>query len=168
MKKLGLPNFLFASMMMVIAACSSGPQYEKMRTADDALNKYDQNVVKDGMAITKKGAVVDIKVEEVQAEKNRLQAEANEKDKKIEALQDKIQTLQADLTQLRLYVGLPPSKPNSDAKCCTSDGRMIPGKPVPTLTQELSSLKRKRAVNTAAESQTSEDTTYEDTASEEN
>lgn len=132
---------------LAISACSSTePKYDKMRSADDALNKYDQNVVKDGMAITKKGAVIDIKVEEIQAQKNRLMHENEEKDRKIERLQEQIAELEKDSSRLRSFIGLPGERPKAQGKCCTPDGKMIPGtvKPAPTLDEELAGVKKNR------------------------
>jgi len=146
--------------VLALAACSSSPpSYEKMRTADDALNKYDQNQIKDGMAITKKGAVVDIKTEEIQAQKNRLMLENEEKDRKIETLQDRLKDLEQDIMQLRVALGLPPQKPKAQGKCCTSDGKMIPGtvKAAPTLEEELSMVKKhRRGASTTAETKQDE------------
>jgi hypothetical protein len=132
--------------LLLLAGCASdGPHYQKMRTADDALNNYDQNVIKDGMAITKKGSVVDIKIEEVQAEKNRLAAELEDKNKKIEVLEEKLSLMERDMTQLRIFVGLPSSKPQTTAQCCTADGKLLPEtiNRAPSLDEELSLLKRK-------------------------
>ena len=139
--------------VLLLAACSSNPSYEKMRSADQALNQYDQNMIKDGMAITKKGAVVDIKTEEVQAQKNRLMLEVEEKDKKIEVLNDRIEELEQDVMQLRVALGLPAQKPKAQGKCCTADGKMIPGtvKPAPTLEEELAAKGRKGASTHAEE-----------------
>jgi hypothetical protein len=147
--------------VLMLAACSSSPpSYEKMRTADDALNKYDQNQVKDGMAITKKGAVIDIKTEEIQAQKNRLVLENEEKDRKIETLNDRIKDLEQDIMALRVALGLPAQKPKAQGKCCTSDGKMIPGtvKAAPTLEEELASVKKRKGASTEeAKEERSED-----------
>jgi hypothetical protein len=140
-------NFGVATILFVLAlgACTSAPHYEKMRTADEALNGYDQNVVKDGMAITKQGAVVDIKVEEVQAEKNRIAAELDDKNKEIEVLKEKLGATEKDMSQLRLLVGLPATKPTTTAQCCTADGKLLPEtiNRAPSLDEELTLLKKK-------------------------
>jgi hypothetical protein len=145
-------NLLAIGFLTFFAACSSGPpSYEKMRTADQALNQYDQNTVKNGMAITKKGAVIDVTVEEVQAQKNRLAFENQEKDKKIDALQERIRTMESDMSQLRSYIGLSATKPKAQGKCCTPEGNLIPGTiiPAPTLDEELAALKEKQRVATS-------------------
>lgn len=136
--------------LLVLAACSSSPPtYEKMRTADQALNSYDQNQIKDGMAITKKGSVVDIKTEEVQAQKNRLMLENEEKDKKIDVLNDQISDLNQQIMELRSALGLPAQRPKAQGKCCTADGKMIPGtvKPAPTLQEELAGVKGRKGAS---------------------
>ena len=136
--------------VLLLAACSSNPPtYEKMRTADQALNTYDQNVIKDGMAITRKGSVVDIKTEEVQAQKNRLILEVEEKDKKIENLNDRISELNQEMMALRVALGLPAQKPKAQGKCCTADGKMIPGtvKAAPSLEDELSVIKSRKGAS---------------------
>jgi hypothetical protein len=117
-----------------------------MRTADQALNGYDQNQIKDGMAITKKGAVVDVTTEEVQAEKNRLVLENQDKQKQIELLQGQIHDLHQQIMQLRVTLGLPPERPKAQGKCCTADGKMIPGtvKEAPTLEEEMAAVKSRR------------------------
>ncbi len=155
-----MKKFILLVPLLVLAACSSAPpQYEKMRTADDALNKYDQNQIKDGMAITKKGAVVDIKTEEVQAEKNRLELENQDKQKQIELLETKAHDLEHQIMELRLALGLPAERPKSQGKCCTADGKMIPGtvKDAPSLQDELAAIKNRKGASEASSDESSQE-----------
>lgn len=145
------------SLLTFLGACSHNPSYEKLRTADEALNKYDQNRMKDGLAITKKGAVVDVQFEEVQAQKNRLELEVEEKKNKIHALERELEDRDTYIMELRSHLGLSPHRPKTHGKCCTPDGKIIPEsiKEAPSLEEELKMTRNgKRKTSSQDDSET--------------
>lgn len=120
-------SILLAVVIWMLAGCGSIPKYDKLRTADDVIENYDNaNYKNDGMFITKKGAVVDIKFEEVKGQVKRLEYEKWELGEKLKLREETIKEFEKELMQLRLRMGLAAEKPMPKRKCCTKEGMLYP------------------------------------------